>query len=789
MMRSKRFEFRKAGAGLLALMLTAAMLAVSGSTVVAITDSPDEPSNLTACLGAALSNRGFTDVPPTHTFHESINCLAHYGITIGSGDGSTFSPDEPVKRWQMMLFLTRALGPAGVNLNPARDQQYTDVDHLGEEAIAAINLMATNGIAIPIPLSNRVFEPDSIVDRTEMAQLLVRFLDAAGSVVSFDREGNILLDADADGIQSRPDDYFKDASDQVPRAADKAISAAYELGITTGVGPTPASGTAQPGLDFFYRPRDSVTRGQMAAFIIRTLGHTLARPVGLSAQWDGTEIRVSLRDEDFEPVVDAPIDMFYIEEEDIEFAFTSRRVCDEVESTDGSQVCEIDDSDLTTDDEGEVSLTVPQPIIDGIDTALWIWTGRYRDEVSSGTPLFEMQIEPSTQTQGAIKAELSTSFRGSKARFDTTVTFTVQLMDAQGNNVQFGTDGKRPAEWNLREELISEATGSVDGDNSDEASPGSALRSRTNRTLTSDSNGRVRFSLSVADPDRGSVGQSRTRTFRLTSLPNAPNVAAVEEFRIKENSDRADGSVFYLEFSDATPVLANSVVSVTSNNQYVIMPSSGSARNSAVVSVFDEYGRPLSDAKVSLTTTVDNADTTLDGQGPFVLGGDGVHRFSYTYSGAGGVVETLTPVVDPDGDSDPSNNLAALEHSKKAHVFWANEIDDPTGKHWILFADLGRNRIIVDTEMRNDEAWPGSKTVPEYITYRSNDRFDFWSPDESRARPLSGGISEFEEELAKAVANPPDGDLGVGYCLEWKNYGSRDVATVTLIEDLRTCTN
>ncbi len=785
MMQSKRFEFRKAGAGLLALVLTAAMLAVSGSTVVAVTDSPDETSNLTACLGEALSPRGFEDVKPRDTFYNSINCLAHYRITIGTGDGSNFSPDEPVKRWQMMLFLTRALGPADVKLNTARDQQFTDVDHLGEEALAAINLMVTNGIARPP--NNRIFEPDGIVNRAEMAQLLVNFLAAAGSVVIFDRNGDILLDADGDGGSSKPDDYFKDARDTVPIDKDKAISAAYELGITTGVGPTPAAGNAQPGLDFYYRPDDPVTRGQMAAFIIRTLGHTSARPTGLSAQWDGTDILVSLRDKDFEPIADAPIDMFFIEEEDVDFAFTSRRVCDEVLFTDGSQLCEIDDSDLTTDARGEVSLTVPQPIIDGIDTTLWLWTGRYRDEVGRGTPLFELQVEPSTQTQGAIKAELSTSFRGSKARFDTTVTFTVQLMDAQGNNVQFGTDGKRPAEWNLREELISEATGSVDGDNSDEASPGSALRSRTNRTLTSDSNGRVRFSLSVADPDRGSVGQSRTRTFRLTSLPNAPEVATAEEFRIKENSVRADGAVFYLEFSDAAPDPTKSVVSVTSNNPYVIMPSSGSARNSAVVSVFNEYGQSLSTAKVSLTSTIANADTTLDGQGPFVLGGDGVHRFSYTYSGAGGVVETLTPVVDPDGDPSNDNNLAELEHSEKAHVFWANEIDDPTGKYFVLFADLGRNRIIVDTEPRNDDEWPGGETVPEYITYRSNDRFDFWRVGDSRARPLSGGISEFEEELAKAVAEPPGADVGVGDCLEWKNYGSRDAATITLIEDPRTC--
>ena len=111
----------------------------------------------------------------------------------------------------------------------------------------------------------------------------------------------------------------------VSRLEDAAISAAYELGITTGVGATPASGTAQPGLDFYYDPWGDVTRGQMSAFILRTLGHTLARPIGLSAQYDGNEIRVSLRNDDFEPVDRAPVDMFYIETEDADRAFGSGR--------------------------------------------------------------------------------------------------------------------------------------------------------------------------------------------------------------------------------------------------------------------------------------------------------------------------------------------------------------------------------------------------------------------------------------------------------------------------------
>ena len=57
---------------------------------------------MNVCVGEALEDWGFTDVSDDHIFHDAINCLAHYGVTIGSGDGSTYSPDEPVKRWQRL---------------------------------------------------------------------------------------------------------------------------------------------------------------------------------------------------------------------------------------------------------------------------------------------------------------------------------------------------------------------------------------------------------------------------------------------------------------------------------------------------------------------------------------------------------------------------------------------------------------------------------------------------------------------------------------------------------------
>ena len=755
-MHQRFSRLRKGWAALAVGALVASLLAVSATTATATTDVADEKSNVTACLGEALDDWGFTDVPDTHVFHDSVNCLAHYGITIGTGDGSTFSPEEPVLRWQMMLFLSRALGPAGINLSRARAQNFTDLSHLNDEARDAIDLLVTNGIATAA--SSRTFAPNEIVDRTEMALLLVRFLEAAETVVSFDSSGNILLDANDDGSQSQPDDYFKDARDLVPVAADNAISAAYELGITTGVEPTPASGTAQPGLDLYYRPRGSVTRGQMAAFIIRTLGHTLARPRGLSAQYDGSEIRVSVRDDDFEPVDRAPIDMFFIETDDANRAFTSRGLCDEVEFIDGAYLCEIDDSDLTTNDDGEVSLTVPDLILDGTDTTVWVWTGPYGDEVGRGTDLARLDIEPSEQAQGATTAKISTAFRGSKARFGTTVTFTVQLQDARGNNVSTGTDGQGPAEYQLTDELLQES-GTANGipDNTNE------VVSKDTRTLRSDSRGRVTFSVSVSRTNRICTASSCTRTFELVAGTNAPAVAINTD--LNRTSGRTGGEVYYLEFSDAAPTLANSVVRLTTTSQYVNVPSSGSARNTATVTVHNEYGEALSAARVRIES--DNVNSSLDTAATATAGRSGA-RFPYRYDGAGKEVETLTATVDPDGNTATTNNLDAV----KAYVFWVDLTDlrdTNTAKHNVLFGDIDRDHIIVDTDNDDAGTWPEDETVPERVEYDSNDRFDVQGPTDS-APVAVGSMAEFEKALAEYLAVTPTDDAGTGACLEWSNY-------------------
>jgi hypothetical protein len=58
---------------------------------------------------AVYASHHFTDVPPSHTFHESIAWLADNGITVGCNPpaGDEFCPNDFVTRGQMSAFMKR----------------------------------------------------------------------------------------------------------------------------------------------------------------------------------------------------------------------------------------------------------------------------------------------------------------------------------------------------------------------------------------------------------------------------------------------------------------------------------------------------------------------------------------------------------------------------------------------------------------------------------------------------------------------------------------------------------
>ncbi len=178
----------------------------------------------------------FRDVPVGHVFFDDIHWLADSGVTRGCNPPSNdlFCPDDPVTRGQMAAFLHRAL---------------PDLEALGGSSVfqdstasvfaADIEWLASTGVTRGCnPSANSLFCPDDPVTRGQMAALLVRALGLTSS-------GTFEF-VDDDGI-----------------VFERDIERLAEAGITVG---------CNPPANTLFCPDDSVTRGQMAAFLRRALG-------------------------------------------------------------------------------------------------------------------------------------------------------------------------------------------------------------------------------------------------------------------------------------------------------------------------------------------------------------------------------------------------------------------------------------------------------------------------------------------------------------------------------------
>ncbi len=222
LLNSQRSEW----AVLAAAALVASLLTVGAEPAAAVTDRADHTTRLSACVGDAAADQQFNDVSAGSVFADAINCIAYYGITRGTGDGSTFSPERDVTRAQMAVFIARAAETAGVDLGDAGEDRFIDIGDTWQEARNAVDRLASEGM---IP-SGGVFRPDDAITRAEMATFLIGLLSEATDKVSVAPEGRVLLTKGS--LTTEADDYFADAHAAVSDPATRsAISALYELGL------------------------------------------------------------------------------------------------------------------------------------------------------------------------------------------------------------------------------------------------------------------------------------------------------------------------------------------------------------------------------------------------------------------------------------------------------------------------------------------------------------------------------------------------------------------------------
>ncbi|MDJ0924320.1 MAG: Ig-like domain-containing protein [Acidimicrobiia bacterium] len=167
-----------------------------------------------------------------NTFAADIVWLANEGITRGCNPPTNdqFCPDNSVTRGQMAAFLVRFLGLTAIDPSIS----FTDTgSSIFEQDILKL---ATAGITRGCNADGTRFCPDDSVTRGQMAAFLVRALGLTNN-----GGGDLFVDDD--------DSIFEDDIDKLATA-----------GVTRG---------CNPPLNTNFCPGDTVTRGQMAAFLHR----------------------------------------------------------------------------------------------------------------------------------------------------------------------------------------------------------------------------------------------------------------------------------------------------------------------------------------------------------------------------------------------------------------------------------------------------------------------------------------------------------------------------------------
>lgn len=171
----------------------------------------------------------FTDVSETDFYYDAVLWAAGEGITSGTSE-TTFGPNDPCRRAQVVTFLWRAMGsPKALNrINPFADVKQTDYYY--EAVLWAVEQGITSGIAPD------AFGPDAVCSRGQIVTFLYQAM------------GRPQVSGENPFADVKPGDYFY-----------TPVLWAVEAGVTSGV-----------AADSFAPERDCV-RAQVVTFLYKAL--------------------------------------------------------------------------------------------------------------------------------------------------------------------------------------------------------------------------------------------------------------------------------------------------------------------------------------------------------------------------------------------------------------------------------------------------------------------------------------------------------------------------------------
>jgi hypothetical protein len=195
------------------------------------------PVTVTATFTTATAT--FVDVPMTQPFFPWVEELADAGITVGCWmNPRQYCPDSGVTRDEMAVFVLRGVHGAAYQ-PPVATGIFTDVP-VTDPLANWVEQLAREGFTAGCAASSAKYCPDAVVTRAQMPVFLLRAKYGASYT------------------PPAPTGMFTDVPVSHPLAS--WIEQLAREGIITGCGPTT------------YCPDETVMRGQMAVFLVRTFG-------------------------------------------------------------------------------------------------------------------------------------------------------------------------------------------------------------------------------------------------------------------------------------------------------------------------------------------------------------------------------------------------------------------------------------------------------------------------------------------------------------------------------------
>ncbi|MDE0132027.1 MAG: S-layer homology domain-containing protein [bacterium] len=554
----------------IAVLATLAMVAsvMVAAPAVAADPEVDHKARYTACLGDATGSAGFEDVPAGHSSAGAIDCIAYYGITQGTS-ASTYSPSMSVTREHMALFLTRLAGLVGIEMTSTPDDAgFEDIGELSAESQTAINQLADLGITQGT--STTTYSPEDSVKRGHMALFIARLMNKMTKGL-----GGATPD---DVVKSESEDKspFTDLKGATKEAYD-SITQLWELGVASGISATS------------YAPDASITRASMADFIAAVLGHSNARPAGLSIQAKTPSdfgmisdpgIVVSYRDDTFAAMEGIAIAIFALDPDDF----------DEEDGTCPNEgACKWSPNSDPTDTDGNI-VYASGAVGDGDSLTVHAWMGDEDNDVFKLATANSVSVTVASMRDFNI---MTASSDGNDNAGDITVahaeaagpllintdadsslTITLQLQydsDPADTDNAVADVARSGVEVNV--DLLSQVGNATVYDNSSEAK------------LETDDKGRVTFTLNgPASTEGAGNNPDRDDTVTFTHLVSDNDTPG------DTTDDTIITEVAYVRWSDVarTPTTAK----VALGPKYQVIDKDGEISFRVTVRLYDQYGDP-----------------------------------------------------------------------------------------------------------------------------------------------------------------------------------------------------